>query len=110
MSVSLIIFCLLKFSLSVGALRDKDGRAFNFGAGPAALPIEVLRRAQESLIDYKGTGIGIMEYTNLDRSSGTHPGIPVTPVQQMMLDTEQKLRRTMDIPSNYNGNKIISHD
>ncbi|MFK5880787.1 MAG: 3-phosphoserine/phosphohydroxythreonine transaminase [Sulfurospirillum sp.] len=36
-------------------------RAYNFGAGPAAIPTEVLETAQKELLDYKGSGISIME-------------------------------------------------
>lgn len=36
-------------------------RAYNFGAGPAALPLSVLEEAQKELVDYKGTGMSIME-------------------------------------------------
>ncbi len=36
-------------------------RVFNFGAGPATIPLEVLEEAQENLIDYKGEGMSIME-------------------------------------------------
>lgn len=39
-------------------------RAFNFNAGPAALPLEVLERAQAELVDYKGTGMSIMEMSH----------------------------------------------
>ena len=77
-------------------------RGFNFGPGPAALPVEVLERASKSLLNFAGTGIGIMEYTNLDdRASPPHSGVAVTPLQQMMLDSEQKLRSTLDIPESY---------
>ncbi len=48
-------------------------RVHNFSAGPAILPLEVLKKAQEELIDYKGTGTSIMEkshrgpeYTEVD--------------------------------------------
>jgi hypothetical protein len=44
-----------------------------------------------------------MEYTNLDKSSGSHPGVAATPLQQMFVDTEDKLRLTLDIPTDYNG-------
>lgn len=37
------------------------GRVFNFYAGPATLPEEVLKEAQENLIDYKGQGLSMME-------------------------------------------------
>jgi len=36
-------------------------RAFNFGAGPSAIPTEVLEEAQKELLDFKGSGISIME-------------------------------------------------
>ncbi len=36
-------------------------RVFNFGAGPATIPLEVLEEAQENLVDYKGEGMSIME-------------------------------------------------
>jgi phosphoserine aminotransferase len=36
-------------------------RAFNFGAGPAAIPTEVLEEAQKELLDFQGSGISIME-------------------------------------------------
>ncbi len=36
-------------------------RAYNFGAGPSALPTEVLEIAQKELLDYQGSGISIME-------------------------------------------------
>jgi len=36
-------------------------RIFNFGAGPATIPVEVLEEAQKQLLDYKGEGLSIME-------------------------------------------------
>ena len=39
-------------------------RAFNFSAGPAALPQAVLRRAQEELLDWHGTGASIVELSH----------------------------------------------
>ena len=36
-------------------------RAYNFGAGPSALPTEVLLEAQKELLDFKGSGLSIME-------------------------------------------------
>jgi len=36
-------------------------RVFNFGAGPAAIPLEVLEEAQQNLVDYHGEGLSIME-------------------------------------------------
>ena len=39
-------------------------RAFNFSAGPAALPTEVLEQAQAELLDYRGTGMSVMEMSH----------------------------------------------
>ncbi len=39
-------------------------RAFNFYAGPATLPTKVLERAQESMLDYNGTGMSVMELSH----------------------------------------------
>ena len=34
-----------------------DNRIYNFSAGPAIMPVDVLKEAQEDLISYKGTGM-----------------------------------------------------
>jgi len=39
-------------------------RAFNFNAGPSALPLSVLEKAQAELIDFKGTGMSVMELSH----------------------------------------------
>lgn len=39
-------------------------RAYNFNAGPAALPLEVLQQAQEELVDYRGIGMSVMEISH----------------------------------------------
>lgn len=39
-------------------------RAFNFNAGPAALPLSVLERIREELVDYHGTGMSVMEMSH----------------------------------------------
>jgi phosphoserine aminotransferase len=39
-------------------------RAFNFNAGPAALPLSVLERLREELLDYRGTGMSVMEMSH----------------------------------------------
>ena len=40
------------------------GRTMNFNAGPAALPLEALERAQRELIDFAGTGMSIIEHSH----------------------------------------------
>ena len=39
-------------------------RAYNFSAGPAVLPLEVLQDVQKDLVDYKGTGMSVMEMSH----------------------------------------------
>jgi phosphoserine aminotransferase len=39
-------------------------RAINFNAGPAAIPLEVLEKAQSELLDWKGTGMSVMEVSH----------------------------------------------
>ncbi|MGJ7919419.1 3-phosphoserine/phosphohydroxythreonine transaminase [Neobacillus sp. LXY-4] len=39
-------------------------RAYNFNAGPAALPLEVLKKAQEEWLDFNGTGMNVMELSH----------------------------------------------
>ena len=41
-------------------------RAYNFCAGPAALPEAVLQRAREEMLDYRGTGMSVMEMSHRD--------------------------------------------
>ena len=40
------------------------GRIYNFSAGPAVLPLEVLKEVQEELLDYQGTGMSILEMSH----------------------------------------------
>ncbi len=42
-------------------------RAFNFNAGPAALPLAVLEEAREELLDFNGTGMSVMELSHRSR-------------------------------------------
>ncbi len=66
------------------------GRVYNFSAGPAVLPEEVLREAAAEMLDYQGTGMSVMEMSHRSKA------------YQEILDTAQKdLRELMDIPDNY---------
>ena len=40
------------------------GRVFNFSAGPAVLPEEVLKTAAEEMLDYHGCGMSVMEMSH----------------------------------------------
>lgn len=61
-----------------------------FGAGPAKLPEEVLRRTQDDILNWRGTGVGILEVSH--RSAE---------YMAMMQETEDRLRSIMDIPTEY---------
>ncbi len=65
-------------------------RVYNFSAGPAVLPEEVLKEAAEEMLDYKGCGMSVMEMSH--RSAD---------FQQIIDDAEADLRDLMGIPDNY---------
>ena len=65
-------------------------RVYNFSAGPAVLPEEVLREAAAEMLDYQGTGMSVMEMSH--RSST---------FQQILSTAEADLRELMGIPDNY---------
>ena len=65
-------------------------RVYNFSAGPAVLPEEVLQEAAEEMLDYKGSGMSVME---MSHRSKVYDGI--------IKAAEADLRELMDIPDNY---------
>ena len=65
-------------------------RVYNFSAGPAVLPEEVLKEAAEEMLDYKGCGMSVMEMS--DRSKD---------FQDIIDEAEKDLRELMNIPDNY---------
>lgn len=65
-------------------------RAHNFNAGPAGLPLEVMQQAQAELLDYKGTGMSIMEMSHRSKE-----------FQAMLDETEADLRELLNIPAHY---------
>lgn len=65
-------------------------RVYNFSAGPAVLPEEVLKEAAEEMLDYKGTGMSVMEMSHRSKA-----------FQQIIDEAEQDIRDLMNIPDNY---------
>ena len=65
-------------------------RVYNFSAGPAVLPIEVLKEAQEEMLDYRGCGMSVMEMSHRGK---VFDGI--------IKEAEKDLRELMNIPDNY---------
>ena len=65
-------------------------RAHNFNAGPSILPLPVLEQAQKELLDFKGTGMSVMEISHRSKEFET-----------VLAEAEQDLRSLMGIPANY---------
>ena len=65
-------------------------RVYNFSAGPAVLPEEVLKEAADEMLDYKGTGMSVMEMSHRSKAYDT-----------IIKEAEADLRDLMDIPDNY---------
>ena len=65
-------------------------RVYNFSAGPAVLPEEVLKEAADEMLDYKGCGMSVMEMSHRSKE-----------YQQIIDDAEANLRELMNIPDNY---------
>jgi phosphoserine aminotransferase len=65
-------------------------RAWNFSAGPAALPEAVLRRAQAEMLDWNGSGASVMELSHRGKA-----------FMALAADAEARLRRLMSVPAGY---------
>ena len=65
-------------------------RVYNFSAGPAVLPEEVLKEAADEMLDYKGTGMSVMEMSHRSKAYET-----------IINEAEADLRELMNIPDNY---------
>lgn len=65
-------------------------RVYNFSAGPAVLPQEVLEEAAAEMLDYKGTGMSVMEMSHRSKM-----------YQSIIDEAEKDLRELMHIPDNY---------
>lgn len=65
-------------------------RVYNFSAGPAVLPEEVLKEAAEEMLDYKGSGMSVMEMSHRSKV-----------FDDIIKEAEADLRDLMNIPDNY---------
>lgn len=65
-------------------------RVYNFSAGPAVLPEEVLKEAQAEMLDYRGTGMSVMEMSHRSKA-----------FDEIIDQAEADLRTLMQIPDNY---------
>ncbi|MFQ9934210.1 MAG: 3-phosphoserine/phosphohydroxythreonine transaminase [Lachnospiraceae bacterium] len=66
------------------------GRVYNFSAGPAVLPEEVLKEAAAEMLDYNGSGMSVMEMSHRSKV-----------FDEIIKTAEQDLRDLMNIPDNY---------
>src|SRR5690349_16635707 len=65
-------------------------RVFNFAAGPATLPLDVLNQVRDELVDWQGSGMSVMEVSHRSKA--------FIGVAQ---ETEAVLRELLNVPSNY---------
>ena len=65
-------------------------RVYNFSAGPAVLPEEVLQEAADEMLDYRGCGMSVMEMSHRSKM-----------FEEIIHTAEADLRELMGIPSNY---------
>ena len=65
-------------------------RVYNFSAGPAVLPEEVLKEAAEEMLDYRGCGMSVMEMSHRSKM-----------FDQIIKEAEADIRDLMNIPDNY---------
>ena len=65
-------------------------RVYNFSAGPAVLPEEVLKEAADEMMDYKGSGMSVMEMSHRSKW-----------FDDIIKEAEADLRDLMNIPDNY---------
>lgn len=65
-------------------------RVYNFSAGPAVLPEVVLQEAADEMLDYRGTGMSVMEMSHRSKAYDT-----------IIKEAEADLRELMNIPDNY---------
>ena len=68
----------------------KTKRVHNFNPGPAVLPLEVLEQAQAEMLDFKGTGMSVMEISHRSKE-----------FESLIQTAEADLRGLLSIPANY---------
>ncbi len=71
-------------------MNKKYNRVYNFSAGPAVLPVEVLETARDEMLNYKNSGMSVMEVSHRSKT-----------YDEIIKTAEQDLRDLMNIPDNY---------
>ena len=67
-----------------------SARKYNFSAGPAMLPLDVLEEAQEDLVNYKGTGMSVLEMSHRGKD-----------FMAIAAKAEKDFRELVNVPDNY---------
>lgn len=65
-------------------------RVFNFNPGPAMLPLSILEEAQKEMLNYKGTGMSVMEISHRSKQ-----------FEEIILGAEALLKELLNVPENY---------
>ena len=71
-------------------MTDKYNRVYNFSAGPAVLPVEVLEEARDEMLNYKNSGMSVMEMSHRSKT-----------YDEIIKMAQKDLRELMNIPDNY---------
>jgi len=71
-------------------MAGKDGRIFNFSAGPSQMPVEVLESVQAELLNYKGSGMSVMEMSHRSKE-----------FEEIANNAEKNLRDILRVPDDY---------
>ncbi len=65
-------------------------RVYNFSAGPAVMPLEVLETVRENILSYQGSGIGVMELSHRSKA-----------FDEIIQSAEANFRKLLDVPADY---------
>src|SRR5215469_8803184 len=77
-------------NVSPSSSQTRLKRAFNFSGGPATLPLPILERVREELLDYRGTGMSVMEMSHRSPE-----------FEEINSRAEQMLRKLIEVPDDY---------
>lgn len=78
----------------MAAASSEARKSFNFSAGPACLPLDVLERAQAEMVDWHGSGMSVLEMS--------HRG---PEFESIIAKAEKDLRLLMQVPDNYKASE-----
>ncbi len=83
-------FCIFHPSTIIGVKFVMTKRVYNFYAGPATLPLSALKKAQKELLDFKGTGMSLMEISHRSKEYAA-----------VHAEASELVRTLMGVPDDY---------